>query len=235
MADHWIEAVERGGDQNPHREGLLDSWMLDAVGDVSGQDVIDLGCGEGRFSRMLAERGGNVTGLDLCERFVEYAAANRTGDERHVLGDMENLVAFPDGSFDAAVSYITLVDVPDLRRATAEAFRVLRPGGRFVVCNLHPMVSASAGWIKHGDVKLHFKLDDYFAEGSRVFGWSGRRFTNLHRTLSSYVTSFLEAGFVLDGLREPMPSLKQVSEYPYIADNLRVPEFIIYLLRKPAL
>ena len=57
--------------------------------------------------------------------------------------------------------------------------------------------------------------------------------TNFHRSLSSYVSSFLETGFILDDIREPMPSPEQAVEYPYIADNLRVPEFIIYLLRKP--
>ena len=109
----------------------------------------------------------------------------------------------------------------------------MRPGGRFIVCNLHPMVSAGNGWIRHGTTKLHFKLDDYFDEGTREMRWRGKTLTNFHRSLSSYVSSFLETGFILDGIREPMPSPEQAVEYPYIADNLRVPEFIIYLLRKP--
>ena len=71
MADEWIAAVETRGDRNAHREGLVDSWMLAAVGDAKGLAVIDLGCGEGRFSRMLAERGARVTGLDLSERFID--------------------------------------------------------------------------------------------------------------------------------------------------------------------
>jgi 2-polyprenyl-3-methyl-5-hydroxy-6-metoxy-1,4-benzoquinol methylase len=53
--------------------GLLDPWMLDAVGDVSGLSVIDRGCGEGRFSRMMAESGAKVTGLDLCESLIDQA------------------------------------------------------------------------------------------------------------------------------------------------------------------
>lgn len=134
MADEWIAAVEMGGDRNAHREGLLDPWMLDAVGDVLGLDVIDLGCSEGRFSRMLAERGARVTGLDLSKRFIEYAAEHRAKDEEYIRGDMEALSGIGDASFDLAVSYITLVDVPDHESAIGEAFRVLRPKGRFVVC-----------------------------------------------------------------------------------------------------
>ena len=111
LAEEWIEAARIGGDRNPHREGMLDSWMLDAVGDVSGQRVIDLGCGEGRFSRMLAERDAVVTGIDLCEPFVEYAKANRVRDEDYSVGDMADLSAFEEAGFDMAVSYLTLVDV----------------------------------------------------------------------------------------------------------------------------
>ncbi|MCI0441259.1 MAG: class I SAM-dependent methyltransferase [Chloroflexi bacterium] len=228
MAEAWIGVV---GDE-VHRVGLLDRWMLDAAGDVSGLDVIDLGCGEGRFSRMLAQRGASVVGVDLCERFVEFARANRAGSEDYQLGDMEDLSAFPDARFDLAISYLTLVDVLDYARAIREAHRVLRPGGRFVVCNLQPMVTAGNGWIKHGNTKLHFKLDDYFDEGARPMPMLGREFTNFHRTLSSYVNAFLEAGFALEGLREPKPSPEQAAQFPDVADNLRVPLFIIYLLRK---
>ena len=75
LAESWISEMSNGGD--PHREGLLDEWMLNTVGDVSGVRVIDLGCGEGRFCRMLAERGAKAIGVDLCEPFIEFAVAHR--------------------------------------------------------------------------------------------------------------------------------------------------------------
>ena len=231
LADTWIEFTSSG--RNVYRDGLLDSWMLDAIGDVAGQDIIDLGCGEGRFSRMMAERGAKVTGLDFSERFIDFARANRFDDEEYVVGDMEDLNGIPDQGFDLAVSYVNLVDVPDFRRAVEEAYRVLRPEGRFIVCNLQPMVTAGNGWIKHANEKLHFKLDDYFDEGIRVMRISGHEIDNFHRTLSSYVNSFIRTGFVIEGLREPKPSPQQVEDYPDVADNLRVPLFIIYMLKKP--
>lgn len=61
MSEYWI----RGAGQEVHRVGLLDDNMKDVVGDVSGKDLIDLGCGEGRFSRMMTMAGANVTGLDF--------------------------------------------------------------------------------------------------------------------------------------------------------------------------
>ncbi|MCX6376241.1 MAG: class I SAM-dependent methyltransferase [Armatimonadetes bacterium] len=231
IADEWIRRLNTQGDT--YREGVLDSCMLEAIGDVSGLQVVDLGCGEGRFSRMLTERGAHVTGVDLCPRFVEYAEAHKAGDETYVVGDMERLGGSGDESFDLAVSYLSLVDVVNLGSAVREAHRVLRPGGRFVVCNLHPMSTAGNCWVKdENGNKLHFRLDNYFDESGRDMKMCGGMVTNFHRTLGTYLNTFLDVGFRLDGIREPRPSPEQVAQYPDTDDLLRVPHFIIYLLRK---
>ncbi len=233
IADFWIELVNERKD--PHRDGLLDPEMLDAVGDVSGHRVIDLGCGEGRFCRMLVERGADVTGIDFIPRFIEHAEEHRVGGETYLHGDMRDLSRYEDGSFDLAVSYLTLIDVPDFRPVVREAYRVLRPGGRFVIANLAPMVTAGNHWVKDGQGnKLHFFLDDYLDEGSeRVMPLRGSLIVNYHHTLSAYINGFIEAGFRLDGIREPKPTPEGLARFPEIDDNLRVPLFVIYLLTRP--
>ena len=234
MATDWIRQAQDG--ENSHREAMLDGWMLDAVGDVSGRKVIDLGCGEGRFSRMLTERGAIVTGVDLCRPFIEFARNQRVADEVYMVGDMEDLNGVPCNEFDLAVSYVTLVDVPNMDSAVREAHRVLRSGGRFVVCNLHPMVSANPGWIRQGSRQLHYPVDRYFDEGERnISQRENRPWTNFHRTLSTQFHTFLGAGFTIEDIREPTPTAEQAARYPVVNDNLRVPEFIIYVLRKPGL
>src|SRR5215212_1548335 len=91
FAQNWIARIRSpGGD--PSREALLDEWMLDVVGTVEALDVIDLGCGEGRFSRMLAARGARVTGIDLCEPMIAAASASRSSTrETYAVADMESL------------------------------------------------------------------------------------------------------------------------------------------------
>lgn len=233
MAEDWVRLVQDC--RKSHRTAFLDKWMLNALGDVSGQNVIDLGCGEGRFSRMLTTRGASVTGVDLCQPLIEYAKQHRASNEVYLVGDMENLVAVPTEKFDLAVSYVTLVDVPNMPSAVQEAFRVLHPGGRFIVCNLHPMISASPGWVKQGNRKLHYPVDCYFEESERKLSLrEGQPITNFHRTLSTHVSTFLNAGFAIEDIREPTPTSDQARRYPYVSDNLRVPEFIIYILRKPS-
>jgi SAM-dependent methyltransferase len=231
-APRWIERIRTRGDIS--REGLLDEWMLRALGDVSGARIIDLGCGEGRFSRMLAQRGANVTGVELSAPMLRAALEARVKDETYLPADMENLSAIQDAHFDIAVAYLTLLDVLDYQSAIREAFRILRPGGRFIVCNLAPMVTAGNMWVKYGDgTKLHFRLDNYLDETVREMPMCGVNIRNFHRTLSSYLNGFIESGFVLERIEEPVPSPEQLAAFPDNDDMLRVPLFIIYLLRKP--
>ena len=231
----WTEAAEDWFQQDQSvRSGMLDSWMLEALGDVTEVRVVDIGCGEGRFSRLLAGLGAKVTGADLTGPFIERAKSLSLGSDKYVVCDAEDLAGLASDSFDLAVSYIVLVDLFDYRRAIEAAHRVLKPGGRFVICNVHPMrTSVPYGWINQGGRKLFYALDNYTDEGPREFDWLGKRFINMHRTLSSYISAFLEAGFVLERLEEPVPSEDQLAANPTFDDEFRAPNFIVYVLKKP--
>ena len=237
LRTQWTEAAQDWIERDHvHRTGMLDSWMLDALGDVSGKKVIDIGCGEGRFCRILSERGAVMTGVDLTKALIERARELGSDKETYLVGDAENLEGVRDDTLDLAVSYIVLVSLLYYRQSIREAYRILRPGGRFVVCNVHPMRSATispAGWIRDSSRKLFYPLDNYTEEGPRRFPWLGTSIINMHRTLSSYVSAFLDAGFALEGLHEPVPSDEQLGEHPNFKDELRVPNFIIYVLKKP--
>jgi hypothetical protein len=90
-------------------------------------------------------------------------------------------------------------------------------------------------WVRYGDgTKLHFRLDNYLDESAREMTMCAAHFHNLHRTLSTYINTFIDAGFALEGIREPFPNAQQLAREPSNDDMLRVPLFIIYLLRKPA-
>ncbi len=235
LRSQWTEHVQDWIQQDQSvRTGMLDSWMLESLGDVAGRRVLDIGCGEGRFCRVLAGLGARVTGIDLTEPLIEQANALASDSETYLVGNAEDLAGVEDECFDLAVSYIVLVDIHDYRRSIKAAYRVLRPGGRFIVCNVHPMRMAKPnGWVKLGDRKLFYAVDGYCEEGPREFEWWGANFINMHRTLSSYITAFLDAGFELVSLLEPTPSDDQLAAIPWLADEFRVPNFIIYALRKP--
>lgn len=232
LSGPWIKESREG--RNANRAGLLDFAMLEACGEVKGLRVLDCGCGEGRFCRMLAERGAvYVMGVDLCEPMI--AAARELPCERteYRVADVQEMAFVESGSFDLVVSYLNQCDLPDVQANNREVYRVLRPGGRFVVAQIHPMRSATGGWQRAADgSKMHAMVDRYFDEGERRWTMMGVEFTNFHRTLQTCMDGFLAAGFVLERIVEPTVSAEQVARYPELGDELRVPNFIVYWLRK---
>jgi len=232
LAPAWIREARQG--RNPTRIGLLDEPMLEACGNVEGLDVLDCGCGEGRFCRILVQRGAaHVLGLDLCQPMIDAAEQLRSGRDEYRVADAQDLSFLDNESFDLAVSYLNQCDLADFQANNREVFRVLKPGGRFVVANLHPMRSAVGGWHRTEDGrKLHVILDRYFDEGERRWTMMGAEFTNFHRSLSTYIKGFLDAGFTVERIAEPTVTPQQLQRYPELDDELRVPNFIIYVLGK---
>jgi SAM-dependent methyltransferase len=101
-----------------------------------GEDVLDVGCGTGNAAIRAARAGGRVVGLDLTPELFETGrrlAAEAGVDVDWVEGDAEAL-PFEDASFDVAVSVLGVMFAPRHRVAADELVRVLRPGGRLVLC-----------------------------------------------------------------------------------------------------
>lgn len=232
LSPAWINQARETND--PIRRVLLDRPILRACGSLEGLKVLDCGCGEGRFCRVLVERGAQyVLGIDTCEPMIEAARELQCEREEYLVVDAEDLGRIEDAEFDLAVSYMNQCDLPDFGANNREVFRVLKPGGRFIVANLHPMRSAVGRWSRTVDgQKLHVILDNYFDEGPRRWAMMGGVCTNFHRALSRYVGSFLEAGFGIEGLVEPTVTAEDVTLYPELDDERRVPNFIVYILRK---
>jgi ubiquinone/menaquinone biosynthesis C-methylase UbiE len=233
LAPAWIRESREG--PNPNRTGLLDRPMLEACGDVKGLTALDCGCGEGRFCRMLLDGGAKwVLGIDLCPPMIAAAAELATGRDSYVVADVQEMSFLRDGTFDLAASYMNQCDLPDFEANTREVFRVLKPGGRYIVANVHPMRSATGHWLRAEDgSKLHAVLDRYFEEGERRWNMMGTQFTNFHRTLSTYIRGYRRAGFGIEDVIEPTVEAENLKRFPELDDELRVPNFIIVVLVKP--
>lgn len=233
LAPAWIKEAREGA--NPTRTGLIDAPMLEACGDVDGLRALDCGCGEGRFCRLLADRGAAyVLGVDLCSPMIEAAQELQSGRDEYRVANVQNLDFLDAQTFDLAVSYLNQCDLPDFNANNREVFRVLKSGAKFIVANLHPMRSADGAWHRADDgEKLHVIVDRYFEENERHWKMLGAEFTNFHRSLSTYVRGFLNTGFHITDIIEPTVTAEQLKLYPGLDDELRVPNFIVYVLRKP--
>jgi len=235
-AELYAGYCSKYGDIN--REVLLTPLILDILGMVEGRSILDAGCGEGYLSRLMAERGANVTAVDYSERLLEIAKEltedNTRINYRHA--NLENLEILSADSFDVIVSCVVLQDVPDYQTATKEMYRVLRSGGECILIITHPCFSSDAGWVKDASgKKLHWKIDNHFYESGFEIPMSSNSENNpigFHRTLTSYYKTIINAGFKISDLIEPYPSQDKIEKHPEFVDDLRMCHFLIFRLIK---
>jgi SAM-dependent methyltransferase len=235
MSDGWSESAEAWiADQGEHgdfsREFVLDAVMLGRIERGDFRNALDVGCGEGRFCRMLRERGIAAVGIDPTTALLQKARErDPAGDYRE--GRAETL-EFAGGSFDLVVSYLTLIDIPDIRRAIPEMVRVLKPGGTLLIANLNSFVSACADvmWIRGADGSyLHYPLDNYLDERGMWVSWRGIRLKNWHRPLSVYMSLLLAQNLNLTYFDEPAP---HSGDREHIARYRRAPWHLVMEWRK---
>jgi 2-polyprenyl-3-methyl-5-hydroxy-6-metoxy-1,4-benzoquinol methylase len=191
--------------------GFAREWAAEArpflPPDLSGQRVVDLGCGLGDLSRLMAEQGATVTGVDLSANMLGHASNEETERPlgiRYLVGDVTSVDWWDGDSFDGAACSMALMDIDDLDAAMAAVAGVLEPGGWFSFSLLHPCFP---GLRKGESRQLSSWPPDrgYAAEGwwsTHGDGVRGLVGAN-HRMLSTYLNAALRAGFTLAEFGEP--------------------------------
>jgi SAM-dependent methyltransferase len=227
-APAWIAEMATRGDYS--REFILDAPMLGRVRSGTFRSALDVGCGEGRFCRMLRALDIPTVGIDPTPALIEHARQlDPAGDYR--VGRAEAL-ELPDATFDLVVAYLSLIDIPDVATAIAQMTRVLRPGGSLLIANHNGFASAAVGggWTHDARGKPSFQIDDYLTERSEWAEWRGIRIQNWHRPLRAYMSLLIEQGLTLRYFDEPEPSGGDATK---LDRNRRVPLFLIMQWQKP--
>lgn len=226
-ADAWIADQGTKGDWS--RRVILDPALKNILPDIQGKAVLDLGCGEGRFSRILQGSGALVTGIDPVPQFIEHARS-LDSVSTYIEGNAEDL-PFDDVSFDIVLSYLSIVDITNLKAASQEIARVLRFGGELIIVSISNIASTTDGWVKDSaGNKSYLKVDRYMEHFAMDLEWRDIRIRNYHRPLSYILGLFLNHDFVLTQFVEPLP---EPSDPNYNAEY-RVPTFQIYSLKRMA-
>lgn len=203
-AAHWIRWARQPG--HDHFFWRFNLPHLLALLPAPRGLTLDLGCGEGRLTRILRERGYRAVGFDSSPALVR-AAREHAERAPAFLGDAAHL-PFADGSAALVVACMVLQDLDDLDGSIREVSRVLAPGGRFCFAVLHPLNTAGM-WRKAAHGKEFALWAPYF-ESTRYELKLARNglvlpLTGCHHPLERYTRALESAGFLIEALREPRP------------------------------
>jgi malonyl-CoA O-methyltransferase len=182
--DDWAASYD--ADRNATRD--LDAVVVrNTQLQVAGADVLELGCGTGKNTDWLAARARTVLALDFSAGMLARARERvKAANVRFVQHDVRSAWPVPAESVDVVMGNLVLEHIQNLAPVYAEAVRVLRPGGRLWLCELHPERQRLGS-------QAHFTDS---ATGATIHVPAFRH------TASEYVNGGIDAGLALLSLRE---------------------------------
>lgn len=197
---------------------------------VTGQKVVDLGCGYGWFCRWAIEHGAqSVLGLDVSEKMLERAVTGGADSRiRYQRADLEHL-DLPHATFMLAYSSLAFHYITNLGALLRTVHDALSPGGKLVFSIEHPifMASLQPRWIDDAQGRKSWPVDHYQVEGPRTTNWLSEGVIKQHRTLGTLLNLLIENGFTLDHINEWGPSSEDLATRPALADEVHRPMMLI--------
>ena len=248
-ADAWTKLARAGYDI--YRDHLNTPAFLEMLPNIAGLEGLDIGCGEGHNTRLLADRGARVTAIDIASNFIAHAkhaeAVEPKGIDYRVSSAVE--LPFAEASFDFATGFMSFMDVPETDRVLAEAYRVLRPGGFLQFSISHPCFDTPHRRnLRDGGGRTYaIEVGDYFrilegeidewlfsaAPSQARQGLPKFKTPRFRRTLSQWLNLLIETGFLLESVAEPRPGDETVRACPGVQDAQIVAYFLHVRVRKP--
>lgn len=250
-ADAWTTMARQGFDIC--RNHLNAPGFLSILPDVRGLKGLDVGCGEGYNTRLVADLGATLIGVDICEKFLAFARETELADNRSPRIEYKfastGALPFDAASFDFVMATMSMMDMPNIPQAVSEIFRVIKPGGFFQFSICHPCFQTPMfAWTKDSEGEpIGVVCGNYFQEElEQVHEWTfssapeelRNQFGNFKiptyfKTLSGWLNLLIEHGFVLERFLEPCPGPELIKKFPSLKGLAQVALFLHIRCRKP--
>ena len=248
-AEAWTRLARMGCDT--YRDHVNTPAFMSMLPNVTGLRGLDIGCGEGYNTRLVAQQGAKMTAIDISKSFIGYASQSEDAEPLGIDYQIANGVAlpFPDERFDFAIATMSFMDIPEHERVVREAHRVLKPGGflQFSIC--HPCFATPRWeWICDETGRREALVcGDYFRElNGELEQWIFSvtppelknelpefRIPRFTRILSKWLNLLIDTGFVLERFEEPTADDDKLKRCPAIYDTRIIAYALIVRCRKP--
>lgn len=180
------------------------------IGSVKGLDCLELGCGGGQISVVLAKWGASkVIGIDISDKQLEFAqslARKEDVDVTFIRQTMEDLSIFTNNSFDLCISVHAISYAENINRIFSETARVLRPSGKFVFCILNPIQFVLWEALEENSFEM---IIPYFTTTRDIWDWRDEEnqkiasFGQTYHRFAEIINGLVQNGFMIERVVEP--------------------------------
>ncbi len=245
LAGDWDTRM--GNESNSFHREIIRPSTLKLLNPQKGEHILDVACGNGNFSRYLAELGVKVTAFDYSAEMIKYAKERSKDSAEFIdyqIADAtkydELMVLQGDKGFDKAVSNMAVMDISDIRPLLQAVYDMLPDGGIFVFSGIHPCfqtpnmrkITVVNDYSGEGEILTGIQTYEYIEpklHETYVLANNNKKAYHFHRPLNMILNDCFAVGFVLDGFEEPVfQKPARIREF----DWYDIPPAIIVRLRK---
>ncbi len=241
-ANIWYEASEKGFDV--WRDCLNTPAFLNMLPDITNSTGLDIGCGDGHNSRLVARLCKSLVAIDVADKFIQINLNNPVPSNLIFKKINATNLPFPNEYFDFVIATMSFMDMPDFEKVLSEVHRVLAPSGFLQFSLIHPAFNEHLGrWVKdeEGEV-LGFLMKDYFKESmGEIHEWqhlhspsSMKKFKvpRFSKPLSKWLNALVRSGFLLDEVCEPYADDQLIKAHPELDTTRIVAHSLIIRVKK---
>lgn len=214
QAARWYDSLV-GFKGSEYQQNIILPGTERLLGLKKGREVLDLACGQGVLSRHLAQKGLQVTGLDVSAELIRFAGRRSGRGVRFVCADAADPKALQDKTFDAVACLLAIQNIEHLQPVFENVRRWLKPQGRFVMVTTHPCfrIPRQTHWGWDEEKKIQYRRVDLYLSPNTIpiltppMARSHVYTMTYHRSLQDYFVALNAAGLQVD-LLEEWPSHK---------------------------
>ncbi|MFW9893752.1 MAG: class I SAM-dependent methyltransferase [Candidatus Thorarchaeota archaeon] len=210
--------------------------IFEILGDVKGLHILDLACGQGYLSRILARKGAEVIGVDISEKMLKLAQESEESESlgvKYVLCSSANMSGIQDSSIDCVVSTFGFHDIKDVDQTIEECSRVLKDRGRLVFAIPHPLSYARRSQDEDG---YFLKMRHYMSNQDIPHPkYKENGVMAYHRPLSYYFEKAFSVGLKMVAFREittQMSRGRPIKDEQLLAYKQEIPGFLVVGFKK---
>ncbi|MCC7436419.1 class I SAM-dependent methyltransferase [Candidatus Nomurabacteria bacterium] len=241
MKTHWDNVAAW---YDNHLENSNDSYQEKVIAPnltrileiKKGQNILDLACGQGYFSRLVKEKGAIVSGVDLSKDLIDLAKQRSTNIE-YVVAPAHQTKLKKD-YFDTIFTVLAFENIKNIDEVMLEIKRILKKDGKFVLVMLHPAfrIPQHSDWGFDENKSVQYRRIDRYLSETKIdieqnpFKSKGKSTVTFHRSLQWYMKIFKKNGFVISSIEEWISHKKSQKGKRQIAEDIARKEFPMFLV-----